>query len=332
MTQDDLPPGPATPADALSPPADAAGGPAPAVASGNTLRAYAQDWADFSRWCRLQGRPLMPPAGEVVARYLSERAGTLGVASLQRRLAGIGWGYRQRGLDLDRRDPGIAAAMRDIRNRHARPPMQKAPVSGEEILAMAATLPRDLRGARDRAILLTGFAGALRRSELVGLDRHRGNTAEGRGWVEILEDGALVILHGKTGWREVEIGRGSSERSCPVAALERWLDLGRLDGGALFRRVSRDGRRPLAGRLNDRHIARLVKSTALAAGLRPDLPEAERAAVFSGHSLRAGLANHSGLPEGENQRQLGHALPEPGARDPQRPGRFRVNLTRAAGL
>ncbi|WP_253949308.1 tyrosine-type recombinase/integrase [Mangrovicoccus sp. HB161399] len=332
MQEDERTPPLAAPTKALEQLAEAAQDYARAAASENTLRAYAQDWADFSRWCRLRGAPALPPSPELVGLYLTERAGTLTVSSLERRLAGISWGYRQRGMVLDRGDRHIVTVMKGIRRRHARPPVQKAPLSAEELLAMAATLPRDLRGFRDRAMLLLGFAGALRRSELTGLDLNREDTGDGAGWVETEEQGALLILRGKTGWREVEVGRGSTERSCPVAALERWLELARISHGPLFRRVSRDGRRAMDGRLNDRHVARLVKSAALAAGLRPELGEAERAALFSGHSLRAGLASHADAADRDIQRQLGHASLEMTRRYQRKRDRFRVNLTKAAGL
>lgn len=87
-----------------------------------------------------------------------------------------------------------------------------------------------LRGLRDRAMLLVGFAGGLRRSETAGLDLVRDQTEDGRGWIEILDKGAPVTLRGKTGWREVEIGRGSSEASCPVAAIESWIRFAKIAG------------------------------------------------------------------------------------------------------
>jgi integrase len=99
----------------------------------------------------------------------------------------------------------------------------------------------------------------------------------------------LLTLRGKTGWREVEIGRGSSERTCPVAALETWLKFARIARGALFRAVV--GRAVGSESLNDRHVARLVKRLAVAAGVRGDLSERDREERFSGHSLRAGLAS-----------------------------------------
>jgi len=80
---------------------------------------------------------------------------------------------------------------------------------------MLATLDHSLRGLRDRAILLFGFAGGLRRSEIVGLDCGPGQTEDASGFVAIEAKGALVQVKGKTGWREVEIGRGSSERPAP---------------------------------------------------------------------------------------------------------------------
>jgi integrase len=176
---------------------------------------------------------------------------------------------------MDRSDRHIGEVLAGIRRKHGRPPVQKDAVSAEDLIAMVATLGHDLRGLRDRAMLLIGFAGGLRRSEIVGLDCGRDQTEDGAGWIEILAGGALLTLRGKTGWREIEIGRGSSEQTCPVAALEVWLRLGRIAHGPLFRRVSRDGKRALAERLTDKHVARLVQQTALQAGVRGDLPEGE---------------------------------------------------------
>ena len=174
---------------------------------------------------------------------------------------------------------------------------------------MLDVLPRsDLRNLRDRAILLLGFAGGLRRSEIVGLDCRAEDSLEGAGWPEFFERGVVLTLRGKTGWREVEIGRGSSDRTCPVVALETWMRFPRVAHGPLFRRVSAKGAAG-AERLNDRHVARLVKRVALAAGVRSDLPEAERERKFAGLSLRAGLASSAEIDERYVQKQL--ATPPP---------------------
>jgi integrase len=185
---------------------------------------------------------------------------------------------------------------------------------------------------RDRAILLTGFAGGLRRSEIVCLDRARDDTPDSGGWVEILDNGALLTLRGKTGWREVEIARGSTPQTCPVHALEQWLHFARIDFGPIFVSVSRNGLHATQARLSDKHIARLIKETVQNAGLRPELPLAERMRLYSGHSLRAGLASSAEVDERHIQKHLGHASAEMTRRYQRRRDRFRVNLTKAAGL
>ncbi|OOY14395.1 tyrosine-type recombinase/integrase [Thioclava sp. DLFJ4-1] len=307
-------------------------------AADNTLSAYAGDWAHFARWCRMKGAEPLPPSPEIIGLYLADLAAPadntagLSVPTIERRLSGLTWNAAQRGFTIDRRNRHIATVLAGIRRRHARPPKQKEAIAPEEILAMAATLPHDLRGLRDRAILLLGYAGGLRRSEITGLDHARDDTIDGRGWVEILEDGAVLTLNAKTGWREVEIGRGTSEHSCPVHALEQWLHFAKIGFGPLFVRVSRDGTRALDARLNDRHVARLIKQTVLAAGIRSDLPETERLALFSGHSLRAGVASWAEVDERYVQKHLGHASAEMTRRYQRRRDRFRVNLTKAAGL
>ena len=163
------------------------------------------------------------------------------------------------------------ARSRNTRRAHGRPPVQKEAIFADDLLAMLATLDNDLRGLRDRAILAIGFAGGLRRSEIVGLDCGFSQSEGGTGWIEIFgaakaagaakneggdassarnddasdvsragnEGGLLLTINGKTGWREVEIGRGSSALTCPVAMLETWMRLGRVADGPLFRRVVR---------------------------------------------------------------------------------------------
>lgn len=308
------------------------------AASDNTLKAYAKDWAHFSRWCRMRGADPLPSSPQLIGLYIADlaapagRAPALSVSSIERRLSGLAWGYAQRGERLDRKDRHIASVLAGIRRKHARPPVQKEAILPEDLGDMLATLPHDLRGLRDRAILLVGFAGGLRRSEIVSLDHGRDDTPGSGGWVEVLDDGAVITLRGKTGWREVEIARGSSDQTCPVRALEQWLHYARIDFGPLFVAVSRNGLKATGERLSDKHVARLIKTCAREAGLRPDLPEAERILLFSGHSLRAGLASSAEVDERYVQKQLGHASAEMTRRYQRRRDRFRVNLTKAAGL
>uniref|UniRef100_A0A9E8CNM5 Tyrosine-type recombinase/integrase n=1 Tax=Bosea sp. NBC_00436 TaxID=2969620 RepID=A0A9E8CNM5_9HYPH len=312
-----------------------------AASSANTRRAYAADWRHFSSWCRRQGLEALQPDPQHVGLYITACASGVAaadrkpnsVSTIERRLSALTWAYAQRGTPLDRKDRHIATVLAGIRNSHAAPPRQKEAVLPEDVVAMLETLERGtLRGLRDRAMLLVGFAGGLRRSEIVGLDLGRDQTEDGRGWIEILEKGLIVRLRGKTGWREVEIGRGSSDATCPVVALQTWLKLARIAHGPLFRRVTGQGRAVGPDRLNDKEIARLVKRTALAAGVRGDLTEGERGQKFAGHSLRAGLASSAEVDERHVQKQLGHASAEMTRRYQRRRDRFRVNLTKAAGL
>jgi integrase len=217
---------------------------AKASSSENTRKVYGSDWRHFSGWARRHGLPALPPDPQVLGLYIAACASgtTTGkpdsVATLERRISALRWNFAQRGEKFDRADRHVATVLAGVRRTQGRPPEEKEAILSEDLKAMIATLDlRDLRGLRDRAILLIGFAGGLRRSEIVGLDCGAKQTRDGTGWTEILDAGILVTLRGKTGWREVEIGRGSHELSCPVVALEAWLKFARIEHGPLFRRV-----------------------------------------------------------------------------------------------
>ncbi len=325
---------------ALEPLVDTARAYARAATSRNTNRASAADWHDYLRWRSRQGleaRPLADP--ECVGLYLAALASGAGgaggkartVATIERRLSALAWNFAQRALPFDRKDRHVATLLAGVRRTHGRPPVQKEALLPEHVVAMLDALPpSDLRNLRDRAILLLGFASGLRRSEIVGLVMSPEDSLEGSGWPELFEHGVLLTLRGKTGWREVEIGRGSTERTCPVAALEAWLKFARIARGPLFRAVV--GRAVGSEKLNDRHVARLVKRLAVAVGVRGDLSVREREEKFAGHSLRAGLVASAEIDERYVQKHLGHASAEMTRRYQRRRDRFRVNLTKAAGL
>ena len=150
-----------------------------AATSKNTNRAYAADWRDYLRWRARQGLDLKPLADpECVGLYLAALAsGAKGagakartVATIERRLSALGWNFAQRALPFDRKDRHVATVLAGARRTHGQPPVQKEALLPEHVLAMLDLLPpSSLRNLRDRAILLLGFAGGLRRSEIAGL-------------------------------------------------------------------------------------------------------------------------------------------------------------------
>jgi integrase len=142
------------------------------------------------------------------------------VSTIERRLSALTWNYAQRGQPLDSKDRHIATVMAGIRNKHAAPPRQKEAVLPEDLIAMLETLDRGtLRGLRDRAMLLLGFAGGLRRSEVVGLDCGRDQTEDGRGWIEILDKGMLLRCAARPAGAR---SRSAAARPTPPAPSWRW--------------------------------------------------------------------------------------------------------------
>ena len=208
----------------------------------NTQRAYAADWRQFASWLRRQGLAETPPDPEAVGLYLAaqvERRGAeLSVATLERRLSGIAWRYRQLGRSAWTSVTGISRLCSPASAAARPPPLQKAAIFANELLAMLATRDMDWGPARpgDPSDRLRRRPPPL---EIVGLDCGPGQTEDGSGWIEIFPEGALLTIRGKTGWREVEIGRGSRADTCPVALLESRMRLGHIGHGGLFRAIAR---------------------------------------------------------------------------------------------
>jgi site-specific recombinase XerD len=268
----------------------------------NTLRAYRADWRDFAAWCERHALAALPAAPETVALYLAALAGDRKASTLRRRLSAISQAHQAAGLEPPTKSMAVRSTWAGIRRTHGTAEAGKTPVLVADLRRLVATLPESPLGVRDRALLLLGFAGAFRRSELVGLDV---------GDVRETGDGLVVTLRrSKTDQEgqgaEKGIPYGSDRATCPVRAVRAWLAHlagipGELARGApLFRRVDRHGRiHP--GRLSDRAVALVVKRTAAAAGLDP--------ALYAGHSLRAGLATSAAaadVPERVIAQQTGH--------------------------
>jgi integrase len=261
-----------------------------------TRRAYQSDWRLFTAWCQSRGTIALPAHRATVAAYLRHLEGQgRRVSTIGRALASISEGHKAGGHESPRSSVIVRKTLQAIRRRVGVAPRQKLPVLAEDLRRMVSALGSDLQGLRDRALLLVGFAGAFRRSELVSLDL---------GDVAFTHEGLEVTLRrSKTDQeaegRKVGLPYGSTAKVCPVRALRVWLEAADITNGRVFRSVSRDAK--VGAAASDRAVARAVKRAARLAGLD--------SAQFSGHSLRAGLATaaaKAGKSERAIMRQTGH--------------------------
>lgn len=263
----------------------------------NTSRAYASDWTAFCAWCDDHGLQVLPASVETIALYLTDQKDTLKVSTLQRRMSSINQAHRMARYEpFSTRGEPLHSLLQSIRKQKGTAQEGKAPVLVDDIRAMAGIFSDSLIGVRDRAMLLVGFTGAFRRSELVSLDTED---------LEFTREGLVINLRkSKTDQegqgRKVGIPYGSNLETCPVRSLQQWIEVGRIKQGSLFRAINRHGQIQ-RGRLSDKSVALIVKRYVQAAGLDP--------AKYGGHSLRSGLATSAaiaGVSERSIMAQTGH--------------------------
>ncbi len=243
--------------------------------SAATRRAYRSDARAFAAWCQARGLAAMPAAPETVAGYLAfERHAGRKASTIGRKVAAISYAHCLAGHPSPTDVEAVRAVLRGIRNTLGVAPEQKTAATADWISKMMAATPRTTRGARDRALLALGFAGAFRRSELVALECSD---------ISRQAEGYLVrVRRSKTdqvgAGQEVAIPRGTKLR--PVHAVQEWLDAASITDGPIFRAVDRHGRVGDKA-LTPQAVALVVKHYADAVGLDP--------ACVAGHSLRAGF-------------------------------------------
>ena len=271
-----------------------------------TLRAYRSAWRQYDAWCVRLGLPALSADPRLVGMYLTAAAERLAVATLQVHLAAIVTAHRLVGLSLDPGHPSIALLLDGIRRRRGtRPARQATPITPAMLARMVRAQPATPLGLRNRAILLAGFGGALRRSEIVGLDVGDLEFVEGRGVV-------LTVRRSKTdqhgAGQAVAVWRSDDPDLCAPTALRRWLEHrdARHSDDPLFVGL-RAGGVMTATRLSDKAVVRLVRDTAEAVGDGdPGLMERTFGSLavgatrsYSGHSLRAGLATAAAEAEAQ---------------------------------
>lgn len=250
----------------------------------NTRRAYRAQWAVFSAWCEAHGREPLPAAPATLALYLTDRARSgRKVATISLALSAIRAVHRDAGHADPAAVPEVYTVWEGIRRTHGTAQRRATPLTVETLRTILASFPSDSqRVVRDRALLLLGFAGAFRRSELVALDVSDLTFDPARGvLVRVRRSKTDQAAEGA----DVAIPFASHADVCAVRTVRRWIETARITEGPLFRAVDRHGN--LGQRLDGRDVARIVKQTAARAGVE--------ASLMSGHSLRAGLATSAAL-------------------------------------
>ncbi len=246
--------------------------------SPNTLRTYHSLWRDFEQYGLRYQANVLPAAPALIVSYLTELASESGqkVSTLETRLAAIRHFHLQARFEDPTQDPAVRDVLSGLQRTLGQAPDRKAPVELVLLKEMLAAQPDDLRGARNRAILLLGFACGLRRSELVALTLDD---------VQFRHDEMLVtVRRSKTDQTrkgyEIHVPRQEDKQICPVHALETWLATAGIQSGALFRKIDR-WEHVAEEALTAQYVAVFVKKAAAANGLNPK--------DFGGHSLRRGL-------------------------------------------
>lgn len=259
--------------------------------SENTRKAYRSDLAHFTDW----GGEL-PASADLVARHLADHANTMAPSSLARRVATLSKVHEANGWPNPYRSEIVRATMRGIKRVKGTAQDQARPLLREDLFILLDALGDDARSKRDRALLLLGWAGGFRSSELVGLD-----LAD----IEEVREGLVLHLRrsktDQTGQgRKIGIPLGRT-RHCPVAALSAWLGVLNKDEGPIFRPVDRH-RNVQPDRLRSDAVSTILRNRLANAGIDPE--------GYSGHSLRAGLATSAikaGVPTYKVRAQTGHA-------------------------
>jgi site-specific recombinase XerD len=247
----------------------------------NTVRAYKSDWRHFENWCSARSVPSLPTTASTVALYLAYYAESNSISTLSRRFTTIREAHKSVGVDLQfLSDPQLDAVWTGIKRTVGIAQNGKQPLLTQDIRELIRQLPENITGIRDRAILLLGFCGGFRRSELVSL-----NVSD----LHFSKNGIEVILRRSKTDQEGQgmtkaIPFASSPELCPVRALTEWLT--GIEDGPLFVSIGK-GQRITTNRLSDKSVSLIIKKYAAKAGLQVK--------ELSGHSLRSGFASQAAI-------------------------------------
>ena len=249
----------------------------------NTKKAYQQSWSAFEMFCLQNDYRALPATPDAIVDYITLMA-TAGrkVATIEQAMAAITWVHRSANHPNPRDDAKVRQALKGIRIQVGTAPKRKEPVLRKQLKNVLDAQGSDLRGIRNRAVLLCGWMGAFRRSELVALDVED---------VRFTDDGAVITLQrSKTDQEgagmQKHLPKQKNPTFCAATALRYWLNASEIESGPLFRAITKWGK-VRGGYMNGKEVARIIKQAANLAGLDSKL--------FSGHSLRAGFVTQAAI-------------------------------------
>jgi len=266
----------------------------------NTLRAYKSDFKDFSAFCAKHGFDSLPTESKVVSLYLTHLSKNSKISTLRRRLVSIGMVHKLKGHYLDTKHPIIIENLMGIKRVKGSIQKGKKPILINHLKSIINVINQqkfdEIKKIRDKAIILVGFGGGFRRTELISIDHED---------LEFVPEGVkITIKRSKTDQFGEGMTKGlpyfNNEEYCPVTNLKRWLDLSNIKSGPIFKRFSK-GSVLTDYRLTDQSVVLLIKNYLNLAGIENK--------NYSGHSLRSGFATvaaESGADERSIMAMTGH--------------------------
>ena len=270
----------------------------------NTLRAYKSDFKDFGNFCYKHGLNSLPTEPKIISLYLTHLSKNSKISTLRRRLVSISMVHKLKGHYLDTKHPIIIENLLGIRRVKGSIQKGKKPLLINHLKSIINVINEqkidEIKKLRDKSIILIGFGGGFRRTELISIDHED---------LEFTSEGLKIIIKKS---KTDQIGEGmtkgipyfNNEIYCPVKNLQKWLKISKINSGPIFRRFSK-GLSLTEKRLTDQSVVLLIKEYLKLAGIENK--------NFSGHSLRSGFATvaaESGADERSIMAMTGHKTTE----------------------
>ena len=266
----------------------------------NTLRAYKSDFKDFETFCFKHGLSSLPTEPKIVSLYITHLSKNSKISTLRRRLVSISMVHKLKGHYLDTKHPIIVENLMGIRRVKGSVQKGKKPILINHLKLIINSINeqkiKEIKKLRDKSIILIGFGGGFRRTELISIDYED---------LEFVPEGLKITLRKS---KTDQFGEGlikglpyfNDEKYCPVINLRKWLEISNIKTGPIFRRFSK-GSVLTNNRLTDQSVVLLIKQYLRLAGIESK--------NFSGHSLRSGFATvaaDSGADERSIMAMTGH--------------------------